>query len=267
MVIIIFMSKKIFIALAALFFLLTIFLTNLTFSVNATSLTSLSDTLTRLQKGELSSHTIRFSLPDSESFDTGETIQYDFGEDDERWSVNKATSLISDFDFSDGIERNIVSTNEDCTGYLGSDDIVILIDGITGVINAYACQNFVSSTPGATITLKFGSAAGGMDRVRNPSEPGSTIMKITHTNTAGKPNSGQLAVPIMEFDRVGVSPQKDNSSPDILGSQTKQTTKNKPIEVSLITSHNEDSTYTPNDSNLIIENCFSSNFTSTLPNF
>lgn len=261
------MPKKVFIALAAFIFLLTTIFVNLISSVEAASLTTLSDTLTRLQKGELSSHTIRFSLPDTKSFDAGKTIEYDFGEDEGIWNINGANSSIEDFNFYDGSKRNIVGLDGDCTDHFGSNDIAIAIDNGTGLVLLSPCENFVSSSSGTSITFKIGSAADGKDVVRNPSKSGSAIMKITHTSSTDEIHFGQLAVPIMDFDGVGISTQKSAPSSDILGVQKVQTTKEEVTADSSITNHSVNNTSTPSDLNLITDNCFLTNFTSKIPSF
>ena len=261
------MPKKVYFTLAALIFLPTVIFINLVSGVSAVSLTKLSDTLTRLQKGELSSHTIRFSLPDSESFDAGETIEYDFGEDDGRWDVDSAKSSVSDFDFNDGTKRNLEKIKDDCTGFDGPTSIVVGIDNTTGVVIISACKNYISSAFGATITFKFGSITGGDDRVKNPIKSGSTILKITHTTSNNQSIFSQLAVPIMDFDGVGITSAEITSNPGILGSQIGQIKNEESYLDSPIINQGSKETSTSSKDNLVVEDCFFANFTATIPNF
>src|SRR3990167_2156610 len=109
--------------------------------VQAAALVNMSDTLTRLDNSTLSSHDILFDLPAAETFDAGQTITYDFGEDDAtpKWAVAGATSVVGDFDFNDGTERTIVDVDGDCTGHAGANDVVIGINDATGVVTVTAC--------------------------------------------------------------------------------------------------------------------------------
>ena len=261
------MPKKILFTLAALLFLLTPTLVYLKSSVNAASLTSLSDTLTRLQKGELSSHRIQFTLPASEALNENESITYNFGEDDSKWSVDGINSTTNDFSFSDGAERNIVGIDGDCTDHNGPNDVVIEVNGVTGLVTVSPCENFVSSLTGATIMFKIGAVAGGADRIRNTNQSGSTIVKITHVNSANETNFGQLAVPIMEFDGVGISTQESISNPDILGIEKTNTAREELAEITLSNNNYVDRVLAPSDLGLITEQCFLTNFTSTIPSF
>lgn len=261
------MPKKAIITLAALLFLFSFLLSNLKSSAEATSLTNLSDTLTRLQKGELSSHNIQFNLPVSESFDAGETIHYYLGENDALWKVNRTTSSISDFDFNDGVDRNIVGNDGDCIGHLGFGDVVLEIEDSAKLLLVFPCENFVSSTPGARIIFKIGSFADGKDIIRNPAKSGSAIIKITHTNQSFETNFGQLAVPIMEFDGVGIYPSEIISNPNILGSQIDKIKKEESSQDSLYINQTSKETSTSSQANLVVEDCFFANFTSTIPKF
>ena len=261
------MPKKVYFTLAALIFLPTVIFINLVSGVSAVSLTKLSDTLTRLQKGELASHTIQFILPETERFDVKEYIEYNFGDDKGKWVINRENSSVSDFNFYDGSERTIVGVDGDCTDHFGFDDVVIEIDDKTKIVKLTPCKNFVSNLAGTEITFEIGSAAGGKDIIINPTEAGSTIIKITHLNQASETNFGQLAIPIMEFDGVGSTLPGNDLNPTVLGSQTVNITHKKISADSLTIIQKTKETSLSSETNLTIEDCFFTNFTSTIPNF
>ena len=56
----------------------------------------------------------------------------------------------------------------DCTGHTEVNDIAVGIDDATGIVTFTACGTFTSSSSGATINIEYGTAAGGTNRVTNP---------------------------------------------------------------------------------------------------
>ena len=181
----------------------------------AAALTAMSDTLTRLDNAVLSSHTVAFTLPGGDEFASGEDITYDFDEDGSGWTVDGAGSIVGDFDFDDGTgDQTIVDVDGDCSGHSGTDEVVIGINDATGVVTVSACGSYDGSGNGATITLEYGTAAGGTNRVTNPAA-GSTVLAIDH---ASGTNTGSLAVPIMTDDQVTVSATVDATITSALSS-------------------------------------------------
>lgn len=182
--------------------------------VQAAALTSMSDTLTRLDNSTLASHDILFTLPAAETFDSGQTITYDFNEDGSDWAVDGASSAVADFDFTtvkgssttDAVILDVTVGAPDCTGEAGANDVAIGINDTTGVVTVEACSTFTSTDTASTINLEYGTAAGGTDRVTNPAATGSTVLAIDH---ASGTNTGSLAVPIMTDDQVTVSATVD----------------------------------------------------------
>ena len=183
-------------------------------NVEAAALTTLSDTLTRLDNSTLSSHDILFNLPAAETFDAGQTITYDFDEDGSGWAVNGAASIVADFDLTtvkgtvttEAVILDVAVGAPDCTGESGANDVAIGINDTTGVVTVEACATFTSTDAASTINLEYGTAAGGTDRVTNPGSAVSTVLAINH---ASGTNTGSLAVPIMDSDQVTVSATVD----------------------------------------------------------
>ncbi len=170
-------------------------------TAKADALTSLSDTMTRLKTSTLSSHDIVFTLDASTALDATETITVDFHEDDSDFTVDGAGSAIADFGFHDGTERTIVGVDGDCTGHSNVNDVAVDIDDATGVVTFEACGTFTSSASEATIDIEYGIAAGGTNRVTNPSSADTYILDIA--GTVG--DDGKIAVVALTDDQVVVS--------------------------------------------------------------
>lgn len=174
----------------------------------AASLTSLSDTMTRLKVSTASSHDITFTIGGSNTFAAGETITVDFHEDDSDFTVAGASSAAADFDFNDGTERTIynVGSSTNCTGSSGANDISVGIDDTTGIVTFLACGSFTASGSGATVNIQYGSAAsGGTNRVTNPSSNGTYVIDIA--GTFG--DSGSLAVAIASDEQLVITASVD----------------------------------------------------------
>lgn len=165
------------------------------------------DVLTRLKASTLSSHDFTFDLSSGTAFDAGETITIDFGEDSSYFVVAGASSAAADFDFNDGTERVIfnVGASTDCTGSSGVNDISVGINDTTGIVTFLACPSFTSSAAAATIDIEYGTAAGGTNRVTNPTA-GNDI-PIYLAGTVG--DSGSVAISIIADDQVSVTATVD----------------------------------------------------------
>lgn len=165
-----------------------------------------TDVMTRLIANTLSSHDITFDLSSGTTFDTTETITVDFGEDDTRFTVDGASSATADFGFNDGTERTIVGVDGDCTGHTEVNDIAVGINDTTGVVTFTACGSFTSSGAAATINIEYGTAAGGTNRITNPSSIADDV-PIYLAGTVG--DSGSLSVSIISDDQISVTATVD----------------------------------------------------------
>lgn len=170
-------------------------------AINAGNLTNVKDTMTRLAAAALSSHDINFVLDATTALDANETITVDFGEDNGKFSVNGAASAIGDFGFNDGTARTIVGVDGDCTGHVGVNDVAVGINDATGVVTFTACGSYTSSAAGATVDIKYGTAAGGTNRVTNPAAGNDITVAIA--GSAG--DIGSFAVSIIANDQVVVT--------------------------------------------------------------
>jgi len=160
------------------------------------------DTMTRVKTGELSSHTIVFSLSAANTFAANETITVDFNEDAAAgFTVAGAASAVADFGFNDGTERTIVGVDGLCTGHVGVNDVAVAIDDATGLVTFTACGAYTASGAGAVVAIEYGTAAGGTDRVTNKLAQNDLFIAIGGTNG----DSGGTAVSIIADDQVLVT--------------------------------------------------------------
>ena len=184
------------------------------YKVIAANLTSISDTMTRIEDATASSHDILFTLGASTALDSGETVTIDFDEDGSGYTVDGASTAIGDLDFNDGTERTIVGIDGDCTGHSEVNDIVASVNDSTGVLTFEACGTYTSSASNATINVEYGTVAGGTNRVTNPSA-GTVTTDIT---AAG--DTGTFAVDIIADDQVTITATIDSTLDVTLSSTT-----------------------------------------------
>ena len=168
-------------------------------TVSAAALANISDIMTRIDNGIVSSHDITFDLDGSNTFATTETLTIDFDEDGGEFVVDGASSAIADFGFNDGTERTIVGVDGDCTGHSAANDVAVGINDTTGVVTFEACGSFSASGAGATVNIEYGTAAGGTNRVTNPA---AATYVIDIGGTSG--DDGKFAVAIAADDQVVV---------------------------------------------------------------
>ena len=170
----------------------------------AATITGLSDTLTRTKTGQLSSHTIAFTLSQTDEMVPNTTITLDFHEDDSGFTVNGASTVVTDFDFRIGSTDTTIYS--DCSGHSGTSDISESVNDSTGVVTFTACSSFNSSA--AAVVIKYGTAASiggsGVNRVTNPAAGSKTI---DVGGTIGE--TGKLAVVITSEDQLSVSANVD----------------------------------------------------------
>ena len=195
-----------------IFSLLTIIFSVPPKSTQAAPLTAMSDTMSRLQTSNLSSHDILFTLAGANTIAAGDTVVIDFDEDGGEFTIADSGWVVGDFDFNDGIERTIANLTQGaaptnaCTGFDGANNIGAEVDNDGGTITLRACATYTASGAGATVNIEIGSSAAGpgTDRITNSGGSGSTPITLTETT-----DSGTLAVPIMTGDQVTVSATVD----------------------------------------------------------
>ena len=186
----------------------------------AASLTAISDVLTRLKASTASSHDITFTMDGSTTIIDSETVTVDFDEDGGKFVVAGAATVVGDLDFNDGTERNIVDVDGDCSGHFGGNDIAAQINDTTGVLTFTACSVYTPSASGATVNIEYGTAAGGTNRVTNPST-GTYVLDIG--GTFG--DSGKIGIVIITDDQVVVSTTIDPTLTFVITTNTVTLTK------------------------------------------
>ncbi|MBN1584822.1 fibronectin type III domain-containing protein [Candidatus Uhrbacteria bacterium] len=155
--------------------------------VFASSVSERRDQMSNQAAGAASSHQIGFTL--GGSLAAGEKVTLDFREDEGGLSVSGTTATTSDFDFRDKVGgvfrqrtiRAVTTGTPDCSGHVGTDDMVVGIDDPAGTVSFHACGNYVSSDTGSEIAIFIGSGSGkpgATDRIVNPAVSGSYLLDI-----------------------------------------------------------------------------------------
>jgi hypothetical protein len=173
------------------------------------ALSSISDTMTRQKISTASSHTITFTA--TGNIPANQTINIDFGEDSTYFTVAGAATVIADLSVTNGAARTIVGVDGICTGHAGTGDIAASVNDTTGVLTLLTCASYSATT--AAITINYGTAAGGTDRVTNPSTKGTYVVPITLSG--GLTDSGKFAVSIPEASGDDQIPVSANVNPTI----------------------------------------------------
>lgn len=161
-----------------------------------------TDVMTRLKASTLSSHDITFDLSAGTVFGATSTITVDFNTGG--FSVNGASSTVSDFAFSDSSARTIYSVSTstpNCVGTASTTSIAVGI--VSNVVTFKACTGYATSTAAASVEIKIGTAAGGTDRVTNPALGDNIPIYLAGTGTVG--DTGSLAVSILSDDQIVVT--------------------------------------------------------------
>lgn len=194
--------------LASLVFLLAIFpYLHLRSDVQAATLTSMTDTMTRLKISVVANHTIVFTTPTGVT-DT-ETITITFPA-----AFNTASIVEDDVDVAD--DGTDLTTAADCTGSehagVAMAGDVLTISLCSGDGGAIAATSVVTVEIGTNAT----ASGTGVNQITNPGSSGSNTIAIAGTMT----DSGSLAVPIMTDDQVTVSATVDPTITSLLSSST-----------------------------------------------
>jgi len=178
--------------------------------IESASLTSISDTMSRLKVSASSNHTISFVTPTGVG--AGEKIKITF-------SDNFASGLngvdYADMDLADdGSDLALAAT---CSGATWGAAVS------TRTITFTSCTGTIAGS--STVTVEIGTNAtyggNGDTQIVNPSSAGSNTISIA-TTTSGDSNidTGALAVPIMSEDQVTVSATVDPSITSSLDAST-----------------------------------------------
>lgn len=189
--------------------------------VSAASFTALSDTLSRIKTGTLSSHTITFTT--THDIVTNNTVTVDFHEDDSGFVVAGSTTVVTDLDYVvDGQPANMVGVDGDCTGHAGATDVVASVADATGILTLKHCGDWVYAydndivnrayAADRVISIEYGAVAttggAGVDRVTNPS-PGAPPQSYTIDVAGSWGDAGKIGVVIIAEDQVGVTATVD----------------------------------------------------------
>jgi hypothetical protein len=156
------------------------------------ALSSISDTMTMQKISVASSHTITFTA--SGNIPANQTITIDFGEDSSYFTVAGTATVIGDLSVTNGAARTIVGVDGLCTSHTGTGDIAASVNDTTGVLTLLTCGSYSATT--AIITINYGTAAGGTDRVTNPATKGTYVVPIALSG--GLTDTGKFAVSIPE---------------------------------------------------------------------
>lgn len=180
--------------------------------------TSRSDTLTTNDVSTLSSHQISLTLASGNTFAAGESVIVDFREDNGAFTVNAAGTLAADLSFNDGTARTIYSVTSgaaSCAGSVGVNDVAVGIVDATGVLTFLACPSYTASAATATITIKYGTAAGGTNRVTNPSSAGSYVIQFPNAagDCVGTSGLCGIGIPIVTSGSIGVGANVSTGAP------------------------------------------------------
>ncbi len=178
--------------------------------VNAASLTTVKDTLTRIEQAQTADHTITFTLPGgASSFVAGDKMSIDF-------PANFVTSTgwaTSDFTFNDGTSRTIttVGTNSTPTCTAGTNNVSVEITTASDLFVITACSTFTAnSSANITFTIQ-GTGANGT--LTNPSSPETSVVAIVGDDKGNgfgsDDDTASLAIPIIADDTVTITATVD----------------------------------------------------------
>lgn len=169
------------------------------FGVNtakAASLTTMSDTLTRIKAATIANHTIQFITPTGVG--TGETVTVTFPAGPQFTGL--ASVLFSDVDFAEGnsscasfSEKTLAGSASGATWGVSTSATVLTITSGTGTITAGNCLRIKIGTNATNQTT-------GVNQLTNPAAGTYSIAL-----TAGPSDSGTLSVVVISDDTVAIS--------------------------------------------------------------
>lgn len=183
----------------------------------ATSITSTSDTMTRLKISTTADHTIVFTLPTGVDFDS--TTQTDFLSVDFPHSsafTESGTWVTGDFTFNDGTARTINAVAQgngtiDCTVASGVNNVCVAVDTTNHIFRIKPSSNYTASATAATVTFTIdGTTTDGT--LTNPSSAASYAIDVAECDEVAScstsftsSHTSQFAVGIIDDDQVTVT--------------------------------------------------------------
>ena len=178
--------------------------------VNAASLTSVKDTLTRIEQGLTADHTIQWTLPGgASSFVAGDKARVDF-------PANFVTSTESgwvagDFTYNDGTSRSIVAVGAAPSCSAGANNITVLIDSANDQFVITACASFTAnSSANVTFTIDGTTTDG---TLTNPASAETSVVAIVGDDAGdgfgANDDTASLAIPIIADDTVNITATVD----------------------------------------------------------
>ncbi len=179
--------------------------------VNAASLTSVKDTLTRIEQAQTADHTISFTLPGgASSFVAGDKMSIDFPAN----FVTLGSGWVAgDFTFNDGTARTIsnvgINSAPSCTA--GTNNLSVEITSASDLFVFTACSTFTAnSSANVTITIDGTTTDG---TLTNPSSPETSVVAIVGDDKGNgfgsDDDTASLAIPIIADDTVTITATVD----------------------------------------------------------
>ncbi|MFQ5493525.1 MAG: hypothetical protein ACE5DX_05195 [Candidatus Dojkabacteria bacterium] len=184
----------------------------------AATMSSMSATLTRIQASTSTSVDLYLDLGTGDIVNGDEILVIDFDEDGGGtggWAVDAASSLAADFDVY--VDKSATPTLQtitevttdgllDCALEVAADNqIQIDVNDTTGYVQVMFCAgtaaNWTNSDAAGTIRFVYGSAAGGTNRVTNPTA-GQYEIQLSHNSGE---STGEIEVPVVDDDTVNVT--------------------------------------------------------------
>lgn len=193
--------KKTFLKIFVLTLIVNTFFLPIT--VSAGSLSSISDTMSRLKVSEASNHTITFTQSASTSWAASETLTLTFATGFGLTSLANTDPL--DYDINVGGTDETIVAASGCS----TNDAISITSIVGQVITFTACSSYTAGSSGAVITIEIGTNATnggtGDTQITNPSSTGSKTISIG----GNFGDTGSLAVGIVTNDQLSVTATVD----------------------------------------------------------
>ncbi len=178
--------------------------------VNAASLTTVKDTLTRIEQAQTADHTVQWTLPGgASSFVAGDKARVDF-------PANFVTSTESgwvagDFTYNDGTSRTIVAVGASPSCSAGANNITVQIDSANDQFIITACASFTANSSANVSFTIDGTTTDGT--LTNPSSPETSVVAIVGDDQGdgfgSNDDTASLAIPIIADDTVTITATVD----------------------------------------------------------
>ena len=179
--------------------------------VNAASLTSVKDTLTRIEQGQTADHTITFTLPGgASSFIAGDKMSIDFPAN---FVTLGSAWVAGDFTFNDGASRTIsnvgINSAPSCTA--GTSNLSVEITSASDLFVFTACSTYTAnSSANITITIDGTTTDG---TLTNPASAETSVVAVVGDDKGNgfgsDDDTASLAIPIIADDTVNITATVD----------------------------------------------------------